>query len=662
MSQEWGRENYAGEWPSEVPAWIIGAVCFALLCAAAIGYYVYAWRMTPLQRYYLPAYAGSQVAGAMRKDGRYTLIEVVTRKEYDLALDDQVIPIVTSDGKSTFALTNEVRERGALRLEWKRQTYDNAQLHAYLAYWIYHGQTLIALLKPALWGGLIAFVLAMCVAVRKEAKRTRGLKEGLRLKGPELVTAQEFNERLNGNGIEFQLKQTLSDRLVGNFPVLRLPRGIEAYHILIVGDSGMGKGVLVRQIIRYARSLGQPVIVYDPALEYTPEFFNPRHDLILNPRDKRTLAWALGDEFHDEAEALTIATSLFPDRPHENSFFYEAPRGIFAYLLFTFRPTPQELLRWMSNAAEIDRRLAGTEYAAMIDKDSPAQRNGVLGSFNMLASALRLLPSAEEAGGVWSTLGWAKERKGNVFLTSTPTTRKQLLPLFSLWIDLFVLRTMIVGTEEQDKLPPVWFILDELASLQWLPQLHTAITENRKSNNPVVLAFQGRSQLEAIYGHRAEVMLSQPSTKIFLRNSEPRAARWISEVIGEIEVERKRESRSTGEFPQQRGSRTHVLDRQIEPLVMASEIAGLGRLRGYLKLDNLVVRMAFPYIKPLKLCKGFIERVMKKTTRALPEPSPAATEDSGGAAGQKAVAQEMTQNHRQTNTKKREFRRGPLFE
>ena len=74
----------------------------------------------------------------------------------------------------------------------------------------------------------------------------------------------------------------------------------------------------------------------------------------------------------------------------------------------------------------------------------------------------------------------------------------------------------------------VWFVLDELATLQRLPQLHTAITENRKSNNPVVLGFQGRSQLEMLYGHEAEAMLSQPATKIFLRTSEPHAAKWIS--------------------------------------------------------------------------------------------------------------------------------------
>ena len=57
-----------------------------------------------------------------------------------------------------------------------------------------------------------------------------------------------------------------------------------------------------------------------------------------------------------------------------------------------------------------------------------------------------------------------------------------------------------------------------VGQLQRLPQLHTAITENRKSKNPLVLGFQGKAQLEMIYGHLAEVMLSQLTTKIFLRH------------------------------------------------------------------------------------------------------------------------------------------------
>jgi len=46
-------------------------------------------------------------------------------------------------------------------------------------------------------------------------------------------------------------------------------------------------------------------------------------------------------------------------------------------------------------------------------------------------------------------------------------------------------------------------------------QLHTA-TEHRKTRNPLVLGFQGRSQLEESCGRKAEAVLSQPATKIFL--------------------------------------------------------------------------------------------------------------------------------------------------
>ena len=94
--------------------------------------------------------------------------------------------------------------------------------------------------------------------------------------------------------------------------------------------------------------------------------------------------------------------------------------------------------------------------------------------------------------------------------------------------------------------------------------MHTAITENRKSNNPVVLSFQGRSQLETRYGHAAEAMLSQPATKIFLRTSEPHAAKWIADTLGDIETERLRESRSSARGGQQ----SYGLERQVEPLVI----------------------------------------------------------------------------------------------
>jgi len=156
-------------------------------------------------------------------------------------------------------------------------------------------------------------------------------------------------------------------------------------------------------------------------------------------------------------------------------------------------------------------------------------------------------------------------------------------------------------------------VLDELASLQHLPQLKTAVTENRKSNNPMVLGFQGKAQVEALYGHVAEAMLSQPATKIFLKTSEPHASEWISKAIGEVEVERFRESRTKGVFP--RGRESEQRDITREPLVMASEVAGLDPLHGYLKHGNLVVQMRFPYMTLAEHTAKFIER---KATPVVP--------------------------------------------
>jgi type IV secretory pathway TraG/TraD family ATPase VirD4 len=184
-----------------------------------------------------------------------------------------------------------------------------------------------------------------------------------------------------------------------------------------------------------------------------------------------------------------------------------------------------------------------------------------------------------------------------------------------MWLDMLVLRLMNQG---KPGVRPAWFILDELHSLHMLPQLHDAITQQRKAKNPVVLGFQGRSQIVELYGPKADVILSQPATKIFLRTDEANSAKWISQTIGDQEIERLRESRMEGHFPNnRRDSRNYQLDRTVEPLVMASEIAGLPDLHGYVKGGNLVVRLSFPYIDLPKRHEAFIER--KLTTPQLKE-------------------------------------------
>jgi len=302
------------------------------------------------------------------------------------------------------------------------------------------------------------------------------------------------------------------------------------------------------------------------------------------------------------AEAKAISASLYqPTSDKKGEFFTETPQKIFAHLL-TKGPTPEELVAWLSNPAEIDQRVRGTEMEAMIAKGAQQQRNGVLASLGLVADSLRMLPTREQAGDrTWSATEWSENRAGWIFITSSATEREALRPLHSLWIDLLVMRLL---TAPQQNQTPVWFVLDELASLQRLPQLHTAITENRKSRNPLVLGFQGKAQLEVIYGHLAEVMLSQPATKIFLKTTEPKAAEWVSNAIGKVEIERVKETHFDGS----RSGRNFSLDRQIEPLVMDSEISGLENRHAFLKLGNNVAHFHFDYMDMPQNTPGFVPR------------------------------------------------------
>ncbi len=612
MHMKWGRAE-STDGASIQPVYTYALVLLSLLATLGIEGLRYLRASTPLERHYLPAYLGSQIAGVVRDNGWYTLLQVVTRKGSRLALDSDVVPAVTEGEDHNFALSKEAVKQGAQRLEFQRGYYNNAEMHAYLGNLIYQNQTLMELVRPALWGGLVLFLVGMLPAIYLDGKHSHELRHGRRLRGPELVTVAQFNRTHRARGIDFAIEdRTVLARMLGLNKKLHVPVGKENPHFLMMGDAAPGKTQLLIQQLLQIEARNDLAIVQDPEWEYTQRFYKPqRGDVILHPSDQRMPFWSIGDEIRSPAEASAVAASLFPGQHNQDTFFGETPRKIFAHLL-RYKPTPQQLIHWMSHPEEIDRLMDGTPYAAMISPRRLAQRNDVLGTLHRVADAIGLLPTEKEAKGRWNSLEWSKKRTGWLFLPSTKITHERLMPLTSLWLDLLVMRLFdeAVGTEE-GKLRSVWFVLDEIALLQKLPKLHDAIMRNRKTNNPVVLGIQGRNQLQQQYGLDAEMMFSQPGIKIFLRTSEPESAKWVSDTIGEVEIEQLRESRPREPWPRSRNSRNYQLERRIEPLVLASQITGLEDRRAYLKSGNAVVQMSFPDMNMPKEQPALIERVIE---------------------------------------------------
>jgi type IV secretory pathway TraG/TraD family ATPase VirD4 len=556
----------------------------------ATGLFVYlrfTFALTPLQQFYLPYYLKTEVAGVLHNTDKYQLLAVAGGPggvRLVTEADVQLGKTILAGGKFLpLELTPAARAKGVQALYRSLPTvYDNSALHGYLKQYVFADRELLSIFRLPLLFGLAALVLQLPFSIPKDIRRRKEMKYGRRLRGPLLQSPQEFNRTLQGDGIGIKVD--------GLKEMLRIPAKAESQHMQIIGDSGAGKTTIIFQVLRQIQGRGDAAIIYDPACEFIQRFYDPkRGDIILNPLDARCPYWGPSEELRRRSEAKTLAESLFqPTQEKKGEFFVETPQKIFAHLL-TYGPSPQDLVDWMSNADEIDRRVMGTEMAYMIAKGAQQQRNGVLASLGLVADSLRMLPTRKEVKTMWTATEWAEERKGWVFITSQPAQRAALRPLQSLWIDLLVLRLLNEPKPSQRR---VWFVLDELATLQRLPQFHTAITQGRKSKNPLVLGFQGKAQLEYIYGHLAEVMLSQPATNIWLKTKEPKAGQWVSEFIGKVEIERMRETHFDGS----RSGRNFSLDRQEEPLVMESEISGLEDLHAYMKHQNFVTRFSFPYL------------------------------------------------------------------
>jgi type IV secretory pathway TraG/TraD family ATPase VirD4 len=598
MATQWGRKETI-IWPPHAPILSYTAVAAAILCTCLFVWQRFSFSFAPLQKSYITEYIRSQAGSVFKAHQSYRLLYLGGGKaKVRLALpaDFTEGTTILANGQTFPVALVDVAKLQGYRWFFRGPSvkFADMAMNHWLRSVVYEDEGLLRLFAVSLIEGAAVLAAFLWFAVPYDIRRFKQMKYGRILRGPEMLTPEEFNKQQKGDGIGFKTTE------LGK--MMRIPLRKEAQHFQIMGDTGVGKTQLIMQILRQIRERGDSAIVYDPACEYLQRFYDPkRGDIVLNPLDERCPYWGPAQEMASNAEADAIAASLYqPATDVKDEFFHQTPAQIFAHLLKK-GPSPHQLAEWMANSDTLETLVAGTEMSFYIDRKAGPQRAGVLASLGLVAKCFRILPEKGQTSRTWNARTWAKERKGWIFITSRPAERETLRPLHSLWIDLLVMRLLSTPQPNQK---PVWFVIDELASLQKLPQLHTAITENRKSKNPLVLGFQGKAQLEVIYGHLAEVMLSQPATKIFMKTAEPKAAEWISEAIGKVEIERLKETKFDGT----RSVKNFTVDRQIEPLVMGSEIAGLDDRHAYLKLGNYVARFDFDYLDLPTPTPGFLPR------------------------------------------------------
>jgi hypothetical protein len=584
------------------------------MVALMVGAGVFAWRYkrqwTPLEQYYFPAYFRTAHLSQSRNPylhriHSWEVLVIEFHNHYRFAADGDVQRVPPPPGAPrpalTFTLSRSAIERGATHLLWQRIRLNDSTFHTWLGQWIFSRRSLWQLFRTPWYASLLSLGVFLPLAIGQDRREAAKRRQPHRLRGANLASRTAYHRgRRNLTGIGWMTTGRVSFWEWLHMPkrerkVVRISQLVEAEHILIAGDTGTGKSSLIRQILHQIAQRGDTAIIYDSAIEYMPEFFNPdRGDAILNPIDARMPYWSPSNELLHETEADALAESLFPDGDREFEFFVDSPRRVFAYLM-KFHPTPEELCLWISKPeTEIRRRVAHTSLAAYIEETAPQQRAGVIAGLDRFARALQLLPLFTQNCRKWSATNWVEDRKGWLFFTSTPTTRKRLKPLISLWLDFLIMR---LTAQSHTLQRPVWLIIDELASLQKLPSLLIGITESRKSNTRMVLGFQSKSMLEKHYGEEAKALLSQPRTRFFLRSGEGSAAEWASKTVGDVEVEHVRRGRNTGRWGTESG-RNATTDRHIERAILDSEIGDLEDLTAYFKVPGYTLRLQFVPVPP----------------------------------------------------------------
>lgn len=84
----------------------------------------------------------------------------------------------------------------------------------------------------------------------------------------------------------------------------------------------------------------------------------------------------------------------------------------------------------------------------------------------------------------------------------------------------------------------LWFIVDEIAKMNKLPALASALAESRKYGGCIMIGIQSIAQLTENYGYAvSQGILDMFNSFIFFRSHHPQTTEWMAKVLGTVEQE-----------------------------------------------------------------------------------------------------------------------------
>lgn len=416
------------------------------------------------------------------------------------------------------------------------------------------------------------------------------------------------------------------------------PWGREQSHAMLIGTTGTGKTVLLRDLLAQARERQASAVVFDLTGAFIEAFYDPQRDVILNPLDERCPYWSIFDECEDEAEFTAVAEALVPhDGGTSEPFWIHAARMLFVETCMRLkalgRATNQALATELMTAdlKHVHRLVQGTVADPITAPEAARMAESVRAVFNTNAKALLSLPEMPRDGEVFSVKRWVWGQRAPgslLFLSARYVDMSLARVLLTMWMDQAINTLM---TTERARTPKLWFMLDELGALHRLPALEKGLQTARQYGGAIILGIHSFAKLRDTYGENmANTLASLARTKIILATADRITATWGSDFIGHAQFKDVDESYSYG-YNNVRDAVSMTPRRVVEPLVLPDQIMNLPSLVGYVKFPDgfAAASLKIPVRNYPEVAHGF----MKRRDAGAPSPLAPAGERGAGEGG-----------------------------
>ena len=391
-----------------------------------------------------------------------------------------------------------------------------------------------------------------------------------------------------------------------------LPNTSENTHILVTGGTGSGKTNAFHHILGQVQKKKQKAIILDTTGIFVDRYYlEERGDIILNPFDAkgRSKHWTPWLDAKNDIDREALAKSFIPTKAKDHdSFWKEAAATVFSSLLEVYaepdddddKSIPLEALTEMLLARPINEliySLEGTSAMAHISKEGDKTTASIRSTAASYLNCLKHLETPKKGEG-FSITEWLKDESNDswLFLACDTKSRDTMRPLLSAWYST-AMRALMSLPPSNDR--RIWFVTDELPSMDKINGLNTCLTEGRKYGACALLATQSPSQLKDIYGHQqAQTITANCTTKVVFRESEPQNAEQLSRLFGNLELEETKEGLSYGANDMRDGV-TQSKQRRNQATVTVTDIQNLKINHCYLrdtkgKIKHLKLRIAKP--------------------------------------------------------------------